>query len=318
MKSTQQSVLVHGVVGGLLAGAIVALWFLVVDLVAGDPLRTPAELGGALFGRVGGGTATTVALYSLLHFATFAVVGGVTGWFLDAAGVAPRLALGLFFGVCVLTAIHYVGLLLTGEHLLGVLPAGHVVGANLLSGLALMAYLHRVEKEEHPLGWAALRYHPLIAEGLKLGVVGALAVAAWFFFVDLVAGSPLRTPAALGSALFLGPEATLDAATPAIVAAYSVLHLVAFGLVGIAFAAIARGVEQLPSLAFFVVLGAIVLEALTFSALVAFGGWVLGGVSVWAVGVANLLAFVAMGTWVWRSHPGLREGVLREGLAGAA
>ncbi len=319
MKPTQPSVLVHGVVGGLLAGAIVALWFLVVDLVAGDPLHTPIELGGALFGGIGASTALNVGLYSLLHLGTFAIVGGATAWFLAANEIAPRLALGLFFGLCVLTAIHYVGLLLTDQRLLGVLPAGHVIGANLLAGVILMTYLHRVEGVEQPLGWAALRYHPLLAEGLKLGLIGAVTVAAWFLLVDIAAGSPFRTPAALGSAVFLGADGPESiSVSPAILAAYSVLHLVAFGFVGVAFAAAARGVEQLPSLAFFVVMGVVLIEALTFTVLVAFGGWVLGSVSLWAVGVANVLAFVAMGVTVWRAHPGLRDGVLQEGLAGAS
>ena len=51
MRSTRQSALVHGVIGGLRAGVIVAIWFLAVDLFAGDPLRTPARLGAALFGQ---------------------------------------------------------------------------------------------------------------------------------------------------------------------------------------------------------------------------------------------------------------------------
>lgn len=38
-------------------------------------------------------------------------------------------------------------------------------------------------------------------EGARAGVVGALAVAAWFFLVDLIAGQPLATPEALGAAL---------------------------------------------------------------------------------------------------------------------
>ncbi len=317
MKSTQPSVLVHGVVGGILAGAIVALWFLVVDLVAGDPLHTPIALGGALFGGVGAGTALSVALYSVLHLGTFAIVGGTTAWFLSANEIAPRIALGLFFGLCVLTAIHYVGLLVTDQQLLNVLPPAHVVGANLLAGVFLMAYLHRAEKDENPLGLGALKYHPLLSEGLRLGTIGAVTVAAWFFLVDIGSGVPFRTPAALGSAVFLGADgAATISMSPTILAAYSILHLVAFGLVGVAFAAVARGVEQLPSLALFVVMGAILLEALTFTALVAFGGWVLGSVSLWAVGVANLLAFVAMGATLWRGHPALREGVLREGLAG--
>lgn len=315
MRSSRQSSLVHGVVGGLLAGASVALWFLVVDLVAGDPLSTPTALGRALFGVAeNGGISGTVLLYTVLHFGTFGIVGALTATFLTAVGVSPRVGLGLFFGICVLTTIHYVGLLVTDERLLDVLPAGHVVGANLLAGVLLMTYLHRTRHEERPFGWTALAGHPLLAEGLKVGVIGALAVGVWFFVIDIVLRSPFHTPAALGSMLFLGADGTDNlSVTPAIVAAFTVLHLVAFSVIGVAFVAAARGVEQLPSIALFVVLGGILLEALTFSILVAFGGWVLGSVSTWAVGGANLLAVGAMGGWIWREHPGIRARVL-EGL----
>jgi hypothetical protein len=37
-----------------------------------------------------------------------------------------------------------------------------------------------------------------------VGLIGAAAVAVWFLLVDLLLGSPLRTPGALGSAIFLG------------------------------------------------------------------------------------------------------------------
>ncbi len=315
MRSTRQASLVHGVVGGLLAGVSIALWFFVVDLFAGDPLHTPLELGRALFGVASnGGEGSSVLLYTLLHFGTFAIVGALAAAFLASAGIAPRIGLGLFFGICVLTAIHYVGLLLTDERLLDVLPAAHVVGANLLAGVLLMTHLHRVQKEERPLGWAALIDHPLLAEGLKVGIIGAGTVAVWFFLIDIAMSSPFHTPAALGSAVFLGADGPASiAVTPAIVAAYTVLHLAVFAVIGIAFVATARSVEQLPSITLYVIMGGILLEAVTFSTLVAFGDWVLGSVSIWAVGVANLLAVAAMGGWIWREHPGFRKSV-REGV----
>jgi len=41
MRRPAQAVIVHGVIGGLLAGFVVALWFFVADTVAGHPFRTP-------------------------------------------------------------------------------------------------------------------------------------------------------------------------------------------------------------------------------------------------------------------------------------
>lgn len=318
MQSTQQSGVVHGVVGGLLAGAIVTVWFLVADVLAGAPLRTPAELGATLFDRPFAGGGATVTLYTLLHFGVFAIVGGVTGWLLAATGVTPGILLGLFFGICVLNGIHYVGLLLTSRELLTVLPWPHVVGANLVAGVAMMSFLHHAQGQEAPLGLGVLRHHPLIAEGLRVGLVGAVAVAVWFFLLDIALGTPLRTPAALGSAVFLGADGAEQVVmAPAVIAAYTVLHLAAFAVIGLAFAAVARGIERLPSFAYLALLGAIVLEAISFGVLVTMGQWVLGSLSLWAIGIANLLAVAAMGWWIWRTHPALREQLRTQGLASA-
>lgn len=310
----------RGIVGGLIAGAVIAVWFLVVDLVGGDPFRTPATLGAALFEPSPDTSRTAlIALYTVLHFGVFAALGGFTAILLRATGLAPGWLLGLLFGIVVLNGIHYLGLLGFGERLLTVLRWPHVVGSNLLAGLALMTFLHGAEGAESPLGFAAVRSHPVLAEGLIVGLVGAVAVAVWFLLVDVAAGRPLHTPAALGSALFLGADGPADVQRSApIVLAYTVVHGLAFWGVGALFVAIARQVERVPRVAYVVLLALILLEAVSFGVLVAFGGWVLGTLSVWSVGVGNLLAVLGMAGWLWRTRPELREGVAREGFASTA
>ena len=316
MRSTRQSALVHGVVGGLLAGGIVALWFLAVDIIAGDPLLTPARLGANLFGQPAVSRGVLVFLYTLLHFGAFAIFGGVTGWLLAATATSPGILLGLFLGASVLDAIHYFGLLVTDQRLLNVLPWAHVVGANMLAGVAFMLYMHRVEHEESPLGIGVLRDHPLVAEGLKIGAIGAAAVAVWFFLIDIAGGVPFHTPAALGSVMFLGAsDADAVSAAPGVIAAYSVVHLGLFGAAGIVFVAIARRIEELPTLAYMALLAAILLEAATFTVLVSLGEAVLGTISLWSVGIGNLLAVGSMAWWIWKTHPMLRERVRAEGFA---
>lgn len=310
----------HGIAGGLIAGAVVALWFLAVDLVGGDPFRTPATLGAALFEPSADTSPTAlIALYTVLHFGVFAALGAFTAVFLRATGLAPGWLLGALFGIVVLNGIHYLGLLGFGEDLLTVLPWPHVVGANLVAGLALMTFLHRAEGAESPLGPGAVRSHPLLAEGLIVGLVGAVAVAVWFFLVDMAAGRPLYTPAALGSALFLGAEGAAEVQrTAPIVIAYSIVHGLAFWGTGVLFVAIARQVERVPRLAYLVLLALILLEAVSFGVLVVFGEWVLGTLSVWLVGVGNLIAVGGMAGWLWRTRPELRERVAREGFASTA
>ena len=38
------------------------------------------------------------------------------------------------------------------------------------------------------------------------------------------------------------------------------------------------------------------------------GEWVLGTLGVWSVLFANLFAVLAMGGYIWRTHPKLRHG----------
>ena len=54
--------------------------------------------------------------------------------------------------------------------------------------------------------------HSIVREGLIAGILGATAVAVWFFVVDLISGRPLFTPRVLGEGLLSvfgrGTEAT--------------------------------------------------------------------------------------------------------------
>lgn len=320
MKLSSNQALSHGVVAGLLAGAVVALWFLVVDLAAGDPFGTPAELARILFEQPGAtGNGFLVAAYSFLHFGTFVVLGVATAWFLRLAGIAPGWLVGLVFGIGVLNGVHYSSLLITGSDALTVLAWPHVVGANLLAGLVLMTYLHRASESESPLGLGVLRGRPVLTDGLVTGVLGAAAVALWFFLLDIAAGEPFRTPAALGSALFLGAGSPAEVQlNVGIVAAYTTFHFAAFAAVGVGFVLVARQLERIPPLTYLVVLAFIVVEAVSFGFLVSFGEWVVGELSLWAIGVGNLLGVGGMVWWIWRTHPLLRRRVAEEGFSSAA
>src|SRR5216117_4376023 len=76
MKRSLNGLIADGVVGGVLAGLVVALWFLAVDSLAGRPFHTPAALASALTRQaVGPPTFRLVAAYSVLHLGVFAVLG---------------------------------------------------------------------------------------------------------------------------------------------------------------------------------------------------------------------------------------------------
>jgi len=312
MRRPAQAVIVHGVTGGLLAGLVVALWFLVADSVAGHPFRTPALLAGLLLNReFSEVTFRLVAVYTVLHFGVFAILGVGMAAVSAAFTAPPRLLLGLVFGVLLQEVTFYIGLLLLHSPHLGVVAWPHVVGANIAAGLVLVGYLHYAERDPRPLGLGALRGHPALLRGVINGLIGAAVVAVWFFLLDVARGTPFHTPAALGSALLLGAAGPGEiVVTFGVIAVYTVVHIAAFVIAGLLFVALAEQVERVPAMALLVLLTAILLEGLVLATIGVGAQWVLGTVGWWSVAVANMLAVLAMGWQVWRTHPMLQRRLL--------
>src|SRR5216683_1849910 len=303
MRRPVQAVIVQGVMGGILAGLVVALWFLVVDVLVG--LLLHREFPQATF--------RLVAAYSVLHFGVFALLGVAMAWVSAALAAPPRVLLGVVFGLVLQEVVFYTGLVLSGAPRLDVIPWPHVFGANIASGLILMSYLHRAERDPRPFGLGILQQRPVVMRGLVTGLIGAVAVAVWFFVRDLAAGVPLHTPAALGSALLLGAAGPADVSVSlGLVATYTVVHVAAFVVAGVVLVALAEQVERVPTMAFLVVLTFIVLEALVVATLAVAAEWVLGTIGWWSVAVGNLLAVLAMGWQVWRTHPILQRRLFHE------
>ena len=159
----------------------------------------------------------------------------------------------------------------------------------------------------------------LLTRGLITGLFGAAAVALWFFFLDFSDGHPFRSPAALGSALLLGAsKAEAMQISFGVIAAYTLVHVIAFAVAGTIFVWIAEQVERSSSLVLLTIPCAIALEAVVVTALALRADWVLGSLGVWSVLVANLLAVLSMGWYVWRTHPTLRHGARSDANVGAS
>ena len=151
--------------------------------------------------------------------------------------------------------------------------------------------------------------HPVLREGLIAGFIGATVVAVWFLVVDLVAGQAFFTPATLGRALLsvLGPATAGETVLGAVVV-YTIFHYAAFVVVGLIAVVVVHVAETEPSvLAGFLIL--FVVFELAFHGLVALlqQTTALGALAWYQVLAGNLLAATAMGTYLWRAHPALRE-----------
>ena len=308
MQPSATRTLVHGAAAGIAAGLVVAVWFLVLDLATTRAFHTPATLASAIVRDQGPPTFGLAAIYTILHFSVFALLGIGAAFLIRVIGAGPNVLMGAVFGLGVLSAVHYGSLLLAPTGALTVLPEVHVLGANLLGGVVMMAYLHHATRAEAPLALGRLREHPLVVRGLITGLIGAGSVALWFLVFDVARGRPFYTPGALGSLLFLGasdPYAVrVDLLT---VAGYTIVHLAAFVAAGLLLEWSAERIARAPGMWLMALLTLIMLEGLFFGIVGSLSGWVLDVLGMWGIGVANFAAVGAMGAWLWVSHPGLRH-----------
>lgn len=307
--SAAKAPIARGVVGGILGGGALAGWFLVVDASMGQPFRTPAFMAAALLGREGLEiTFGLIALYTVIHFAAFVVVGALVGWLLGFLRTAPSMLLGLVLGFALFDIVFYLSVIVTGVDVVQELGWPEVLAGNLIAGVTLMGFLHLTGATRPVTWWETLSEHRVVREGIVAGLVGAATVAAWFFFFDLLHRQPFFTPGALGSALFLGASdlsaVTVDVVT---VAGYSLVHIAAFIVTGMVAVLIVVEAEHRPPL----ILGGVLLfaafEAFFMGLLAMVAEFLLGALAWWTIAIGNLLATATMGYYLWRMHPKLRK-----------
>ncbi|HSL71200.1 MAG TPA: hypothetical protein VK864_13220, partial [Longimicrobiales bacterium] len=246
--SRPASTIKRGIIAGIIGGLALAIWFLVIDMVEQQPLRTPAFVASALLGRapiqfdVG-----LVALYTALHFAAFILVGIAVTWLLERTETPPHFLLGMVLGFLLFDLVFYLGVVITGVNVVRTLGWPEVLSGNLIAGVSLMGYLH-VTGPGTVVSWReVLRQHRVIREGLLAGAIGAVVVAVWFLIIDLAQGRIWFTPAALGSAVFLGARSAAEVQlTMPMVFGYSVLHVGAFLVTGFIASALISEAEKDP------------------------------------------------------------------------
>jgi hypothetical protein len=167
MAERSHSISAEGTDVGIIGGLAVAVWFLVLDSIAGRPLHTPSLLGQVVL--MGDSTPDTqgivfgaILLYTAFHFVVFALLGmglvALVHWGTENSVVRYAL-LPVFLAFEVL----FYGLLEvlsegTGE----LFPFWAVVSANTLAAISMGLYLwirhpaFRRSIQDTPLGAAPL------------------------------------------------------------------------------------------------------------------------------------------------------------------
>jgi hypothetical protein len=302
----------RGLVGGFAAASALALWFLLIDAMAGRPFHTPAFLARVL---LGGEEVTLdigqIALYTVVHYALFLLLGAAVGWVTDRLRVVPVLLMGFLVGFLLFNLVFYGGVWLTGIDVAEYLGWPQVLAGNIIAGLTLIGVI-RLLHPEPTVSWVtALRQHRVLREAVVVGVIGAGVVALWFLVLDAALGRLLFTPAALGSVVFHGatsPAAVqVDALT---ILGYTALHLAAFGVAGLVAAAVVAYAEDRHA---YVLLGVVLVfvafETFFIGFVTVLAQWLLELIPWWSILVANLLAAIAMGAYLWSRHPKLARAV---------
>ncbi len=131
-------VLREGVVAGVIGAAVVAFWFLILDAVGGDPLRTPRFLGTVVLQQTD--PVGAILAYTIVHGIVF-ILFGIAGAFL-LSGAEERLVLLLPLVILYVAFefFFFAVMLILARWVLDELAGWAVVLGNLLAAAAMLTY----------------------------------------------------------------------------------------------------------------------------------------------------------------------------------
>ncbi len=131
----------EGVAAGVIGAAVVAVWFLVLDAVRGDPLRTPRFLGTAMLRQddpVG-----AILSYTIFHAIVFVLFGIAGAFLLSGAEARPVFLFPFVMLYIAFEFFFFAVVLILARWVLDELAGWTVVVGNLLAGAAMLAYYFR-------------------------------------------------------------------------------------------------------------------------------------------------------------------------------
>ncbi len=168
MADRTHSIPAEGTDVGIIGGLAVALWFLLLDSIAGHPLQTPSLLGQVILFREPNPDTSQVVLgaflmYTAFHFLVFALLGmglvALVHWGIENPVVRYAL-LPIFL---VFEVLFYGFLAVLSERTNELFPFWAVVTANTLAAVSMGLYLWF----RHPMLRRSIRETPLGAAPLN-------------------------------------------------------------------------------------------------------------------------------------------------------
>jgi hypothetical protein len=146
-----------------IGGSLVALFFLLVDSVRGEPLFTPSLMGSVLFEGVAANDVSEVqmsmvAAYSTVHFATFGLLGMLVAFAIREVELHGRNPVGVLLGLFLLFEwMFFIGTLTLMPGVMEVLGVARVTMANLLAAGGIALFLVHEHRPEVWQRWRTLR-----------------------------------------------------------------------------------------------------------------------------------------------------------------
>ena len=149
-KVSLADILLEGLFTGMIGALVVAVWFLILDSLAGRPLHTPALLGSILLHGISGAAQgivavepVAVAAYTAVHFLLFVAVGVAFAYAMTLFERFPIMFFVLLVAFLCLQAGVFVLDVILGAEMFQQLQPWAVIVANLLAAGAMALYQWR-------------------------------------------------------------------------------------------------------------------------------------------------------------------------------
>jgi hypothetical protein len=134
-------VLREGVVAGLIGAAVLALWFLLIDTIEGEPLRTPRMLAVA-FLKVSAG-APAILAYTIAHGVAFAAFGILASVLIAGAERDPMFIFALVIVFTAFEVFFFAAIVIGARWVLAELASWTIFVGNLLAAASMLAYFYQ-------------------------------------------------------------------------------------------------------------------------------------------------------------------------------
>jgi len=147
MDAREHNTIREGIYAGVLSATAIAVWLFIVDVVGQRPFFTPDVLGAGLLRFVGAPRVTDtmalhVAVYTVFHYAAFAIIGVIVAWIVHQARRTPAILAGfLILFVMVEGGFYGLTAVLSVNSALRDIAWYQIMIANLLASIVMFSFM---------------------------------------------------------------------------------------------------------------------------------------------------------------------------------